>query len=73
MAFFSSSLWQPLGGYSEDDERLLTAGSYHLTYEELSTLLCQIEATINSRPLLPLGAHDEDELEALSPGHFLIG
>ncbi len=43
-----------------------------LTYEEFSTLLTQIEACLNSRPLVPL-PNDDDGIEALTPGHFLIG
>ena len=43
-----------------------------LTFEEFSTLLAQIEACLNSRPLVPL-PNDEDGVEALTPGHFLIG
>ena len=47
-------------------------GDVRLTYEELSTLLTQIEACLNSRPLVPL-PNDDDGIEALTPGHFLIG
>ena len=47
-------------------------GNVKLTYEELSTLLIQIEACLNSRPLTPI-ADDDDGIEALTPGHFLIG
>ena len=47
-------------------------GDVKLTYEELSTLLTQIEACLNSRPLVPL-PNDDDGIEALTPGHFLIG
>ena len=42
------------------------------SFEELSTLLCLIEACLNSRPLMPL-SDDQDSLEVLTPGHFLIG
>lgn len=45
-------------------------GETTLTYEEMSTLLAMIEACLNSRPICPL---DEDEFDALTPGHFLVG
>ncbi|XP_039303513.1 uncharacterized protein LOC120357394 [Solenopsis invicta] len=47
-------------------------GDHALTYEETATLLCQIEACLNSRPLSPLST-DAADLVALTPGHFLVG
>ncbi|XP_022181238.1 uncharacterized protein LOC111041324 [Myzus persicae] len=44
----------------------------HLTLSELQTLLCKIEACLNSRPLSPLSS-SPDDLEPLTPVHFLIG
>ena len=51
-------------------KRLL--GNSTCTYEELATLMCQIESCLNSRPLTPIG-NDPDEIDILTPGHFLIG
>lgn len=47
-------------------------GNTTLTFEEYSTVLCQAEACVNSRPLAPL-TDDPTSLNALTPGHFLIG
>ncbi|XP_065088590.1 uncharacterized protein LOC135710068 [Ochlerotatus camptorhynchus] len=51
---------------------LAVLGSEALTYEELATILAQVEACLNSRPLCPLSSNP-DSYEALTPGHFLIG
>lgn len=47
-------------------------GENHLTFEEFSTILCQVEACLNSRPISPL-TDDPTDLNALTPGHFIIG
>lgn len=49
-----------------------TIGNSLLTFEELSTILIQIEAVLNSRPLCPI-SNDSSEFNFLTPGHFLIG
>ena len=49
------------------------AGSHRLTYEELSTLLAEAEATLNSKPLTPQDSMSPDGVPPLTPGHFLIG
>ena len=46
-------------------------GDHILTYSELHTLLCKIEACLNSRPLIPL-SDDPTDLSVLTPAHFLI-
>ena len=33
----------------------------------------EIEACLNSRPLTPINTPDDDSVEVLTPGHFLIG
>ncbi|XP_039303527.1 uncharacterized protein LOC105196225 [Solenopsis invicta] len=47
-------------------------GDSTLTFEEMSTLLAQVEACLNSRPLQAL-SDDLEDLSALTPGHFLVG
>ncbi|XP_011881439.1 PREDICTED: uncharacterized protein LOC105569499 [Vollenhovia emeryi] len=47
-------------------------GSHTLSFEEMTTLLCQIEACLNSRPIAPL-SDSYDDYQFLTPGHFLIG
>ncbi|XP_018371751.1 PREDICTED: uncharacterized protein LOC108766752 [Trachymyrmex cornetzi] len=48
------------------------AGEASLRHEELNTLLVQIEAILNSRPLTPLSA-DPNNFSVLTAGYFLIG
>lgn len=43
-----------------------------LSTNQFYTILTQIEGCLNSRPLTPL-TDDPNDLEALTPGHFLIG
>lgn len=47
-------------------------GNHTLTLEEFITVLSRVEAVLNSRPLCEISP-SPDELEALTPGHFLTG
>ncbi|XP_054260025.1 uncharacterized protein LOC128984709 [Macrosteles quadrilineatus] len=47
-------------------------GQQTLSLEEFSTLITRIEGMMNSRPITPLSS-DPSDLEALTPGHFLVG
>lgn len=44
-------------------------GARIMENRQFRTLLCQIEAILNSRPLTPL-SDDPDDRQALTPGHF---
>ena len=48
-------------------------GNTKLTFEGVTTVITQIEACLNSRPLGIVTSNDDDGIEVLTPGHFLIG
>lgn len=48
-------------------------GQQVLTYEELNTIIIQIEGLLNSRPLLSLPSIDPNDMSYLTPAHFLTG
>lgn len=52
--------------------RLVMAKTVKLTYEELSTVLAQIDACWNSRLFVSVDVPDEDGIQILTSGHFLI-
>jgi len=61
---------------SEDSGKLalkvlnFISGEFRMLFKsEFATLLCEIEAYLNSRPAL---SNDPSDLSALTPGHFLI-
>ena len=47
-------------------------GAQILTFEELTTVTCQVEACLNSRPILATTSHNQDGISTLTSGHFLI-
>ena len=75
---FNAPFWPTAGGLWEAAVKSMkyhlkrVLGEQKLTYEQFYTLLTQIEACLNSRPLCPL-TEDVEDLEYLTPGHFLIG
>ncbi|XP_058448668.1 uncharacterized protein LOC131428639 [Malaya genurostris] len=48
------------------------SGNFTYTFEELSTLLAQVSACMNSRPITPI-SNDPTDPQPLTPAHFLIG
>ena len=48
-------------------------GPVKLTFEEMTTITCQVEGCLNSRPYLAQDSHDSEGEVPLTPAHFLIG
>ena len=47
-------------------------GNRSVTEDVLSTTMCIVEQTLNARPLTPVSS-DVNDLQALTPNHFLLG
>lgn len=75
---FNAPYWPTAGGLWEAAVKSMkyhlkrVLGEQKLTFEQFTTLLAEIEGCMNSRPLSPL-SEDIDDLEYLTPGHFLVG
>lgn len=73
---FNAPGWPSAGGLWEAAVKSLkyhlkrVIGEQKLTFEEYSTLLSQLEACLNARPLCPL-TEDPEDMEYLTPAHFL--
>ena len=50
---------------------LKAVGKITLTYDQLSTLVTEIQATVNTRPLLYTGSDLRDNDSVITPNHFL--
>ena len=50
-----------------------SVGPHKMNFEELTTVLSEAEAVMNSRPLMPMDSSPTDGVQVLTPGHFLIG
>lgn len=57
---------------STKNHLLKEVGNTTVSYEEMLTLITQVEMCMNSRPITEL-TNDPSDLEALTPGHFLVG
>lgn len=66
-------LWE--AGVKSVKQHLRKILTSRLTFEEFATVLTQIEACLNSRPLTPIPTDTDiiDNMQVLTPGHFLIG
>lgn len=62
-----------MGGQAEiyRKYRTIVAENANLTFEEMYSLLVQIEAVLNSRSLLS-SSHDPNDLTPLTAAHFLV-
>ena len=60
-------------GTSYTERKEESIGQSHLTYEELHTLVVEVEAIINSRPLTYVADDQDGVTECSSPSHLING
>ncbi len=65
-----TSFWRIVWEAGTKTQLCKILGEVKLTYQEMSTVLSQIEACLNSRPLVPLN-NEDDGIEALTPAWTL--
>ncbi|XP_013193342.2 uncharacterized protein LOC106137125 [Amyelois transitella] len=68
-----AGLWE--AGVKSVKQHLRKTLTANLTFEEFATVLTQIEACLNSRPLTPISTDVDvlDDIQVLTPGHFICG
>ncbi|GFT61909.1 DUF5641 domain-containing protein [Trichonephila clavipes] len=71
---FRTTFWWSMGGGVKFLKYHLkrVIGNSILSHEEFLTLVVQIEAVLNSRPICPI-SNDPNDVETLTPAHFLVG
>jgi transposase InsO family protein len=65
-------MWERLIGLTKTTIKKVLGRSY-VTYETLQTIITEIEAMINDRPLTYVSCDTPDEPEVLTPSHLLYG
>ena len=76
---FSPSRSPHFGGMWEAGVKIMKTllrklvGNRRLTFEELTTVLTEVEATLNSRPILPVHSTSSNGSDVITAGHFFIG
>lgn len=66
-------LWE--AGVKSVKQHLRKILTGNFTFEEFATILTQIEACLNSRPLTPVSTQVDsiEDIQVLTPGHFIVG
>ena len=69
----STSLRRSMGTIVEKlQESDVCSVEEQISHRGRSTTMCIVEQTLNARPLTPISS-DVNDLEALTPNHFLLG